>query len=253
MSLFLYRRQDTAIHHLHPAAKITGLALCFTAAASVNSVYAAAAVLSGILALFFISRSFYSVGRMLGLLLTIAAMTFLLWLVFYEGKTPWLDLKAVKIYRESPAHACLMSLKFVNMLLSGMLYLSVTPLEEFSDGMLLFGLPYRAAFAMSLSFRLVLIFVSSGFTIVEAQKVRGNDVEKGGLFARIRSYTPLLIPLILNGIKKAETLALALESKGFSPDNTVDIKGKYVFRAGDVLAVIILAAAAAAAIVSAIA
>jgi energy-coupling factor transport system permease protein len=248
MSLFLYRRQETIFHALNPAVKIIILLLCFTAASAAGSVPAAVSVFAGLIAMFFISSGFYSLNRMLGLLLTIAGMTFLLWMVFYEGKTLWIDLKAVKIYHESLPHAVLMSVKFVNMLLSGILFLSYTSLEEFSDGLLLLGAPYRAAFAISLSFRLVLIFVSSGFLIVEAQKVRGNDIERGGIFSRIRSYAPLLIPLILNGIKRAETLALALESKGFSPDNRIDIKGKYGFGAADIITLAVVTAAAVAAV-----
>jgi len=134
------------------------------------------------------------------------------------------------------------------MLLCGILFLSITPLEEFSDGLILMGVPYRVAFAVSLSFRLVQVFVSTGFMIVEAQKIRGNDVEKGGLFSRMKAYAPLLIPLILNGIKKAETLVPALESKGFAPDNKIDIKGKYRIKPTDIKALVLVALFTAAAL-----
>jgi energy-coupling factor transport system permease protein len=91
-------------------------------------------------------------------------------------------------------------------------------------------MPYPVAFAFSLSFRLVVVFVATGFTIVEAQKVRGNNVQEGSIIKRIRAYAPLLVPLILNAVKKAETLTLALESKGFSPQNKISIKGRFKMR-----------------------
>ncbi len=66
---------------------------------------------------------------------------------------------------------------------------------------------------------------------MEAQKVRGNNVQEGSIIKRIRAYSPLLVPLILNAVKKAETLTLALESKGFSPHNKISLKGRYKMRA----------------------
>lgn len=250
MSLFLYRRQKTPLHLLDPRVKIITLILSFTAAAASSTLYSSAAVLMALAVLFVVSKSYYSIFKMGGLLFLIGFMTYILWVLFYEGKTQVVDLKVLKIYRESFSYASLMTIKFLNMLLCGILFLSITSLEEFSDGLLLLGVPYGVSFAVSLSFRLVLIFVSTGFTIVEAQKVRGNDTEKGGFFTRIRSFAPLLIPLILNGIKKAETLSLALESKGFSPGHKIDIKGKYSFKMTDTIAVILAAAASAAVIIS---
>jgi energy-coupling factor transport system permease protein len=85
---------------------------------------------------------------------------------------------------------------------------------------------------------------------VEAQKMRGNDVTKGGLMKRIGAYAPLIIPLVINGIRKAETLVLALESKGFSPSKKPDMKGRYSLKPSDLAAgaAIFFAAAAAAAL-----
>jgi energy-coupling factor transport system permease protein len=246
MSLFLYRRQETVIHSLDPRVKIMSLALMFLSAMVSTTAFSALAVLAGLLTLFCVTRSFYALKKMAGLLAMIGFMTFVLWVLFYQGKTPLADFGIIKIYQGAPEYAALMALKFLNMVLCGIFFLSITPLEEFSDGLILMGVPYKVAFAVSLSFRLVQVFVSTGFTIVEAQKVRGNDVGKGGIVSRIRAHAPLLIPLILNGIKKAETLTLALESKGFAPDNKIHIKGKYLIKRADItaLAVMIVPAAA---------
>lgn len=252
MSLFLYRRQKTVMHGLDPRIKIISLALLFISATVSGATYPAASVCICLTALFFISRSFYALKKMAGLLAMIGFMTFILWLLFYKGTLPLADLKLITIYAGAPGHAGRMALKFLNMLMCGILFLSITPLEEFSDGLILLGVPYKVAFAVSLSFRLVQIFVSTGFTIVEAQKVRGNDVEKGWIFSRMRAYAPLLIPLILNGIKKAETLVPALESKGFAPDNKIDLKGKYHIRPADIRALALVAIFAVAAVLAAV-
>lgn len=251
MSLFLYRKQTTLLHSLDPRVKLLSLIMLFISATVASPLVSGSAVCASLAVLFFMSRSFYALKRMAGLLFLIAGMTALLWLLFYKGKTPLLELPFITVYQGAPLHALRMALKFLNMLLCGILFLSITPLEEFSDGLILMGVPYRVAFALSLSFRLVQSFVSTGFMIVEAQKVRGNDVERGGLFSRIKAYAPLLIPLILNGIKKAETLVPALESKGFAPDNRIDIKGKYQIRPRDIRALVLMALFSAALVMSA--
>lgn len=223
MSVFFYRREDSPLHRLDPRAKLTLLAAGFAALSIMDNPVFMAAALAALLALFVLARSTASLRRMGPLFALIGAVTFGLWMLFYAGPL-------------APArYAGTMSLRFVDLLLAGLLFLSVTSLEEFSSGLIMMGLPYPIAFTVSLSFRLVVVFVATGHTIVEAQKVRGNDVTRGSIPARIKSYVPLLIPLILNGIKKADTLTLALESKGFSPGNRIRIAERYRLRVADVI------------------
>jgi energy-coupling factor transport system permease protein len=248
MSVFFYSRKDTFLHQMDPRAKLACLLLLFTASAAASSFTALCLIAASLLLLFFASKSFGSLARMGPLFAVIGLMTFLLWMLFYEGKDVLISLGPVVIYKGAAKCSAINTLRFISMLLSGLLYLSVASLEDLSDAMILSGVPYKVAFTVSLSFRLVLIFVSTGYTIVEAQKVRGNNAEKGGVLKRINAYVPLLIPLIINGIKKAETLTYALESKGFSPDNKIDIRDKHSMKITDAAVMLLLLAAAVAAI-----
>ncbi len=250
MSVFFYSRQGTFIHKLDPRAKLACLLLLFTAAAAASSLAALCLITVSLLLMFFASKSLRSLARMGPLFIFTGLMTFLLWMLFYEGKDVLAGFGPIVIYKGAATGSAINTLRFISMLLSGLLYLSVASLEDLSDAMILSGVPYKVAFTVSLSFRLVLIFVSTGYTIVEAQKVRGNNAEKGTVVKRIKAYVPLLIPLIINGIKKAETLTYALESKGFSPDNKIDIREKHSFKIWDTAAILLSAAVAACAIAS---
>ena len=248
MSVFFYKRHDTFLHGLDPRAKLGALAMLFIASAFASSLAVLAALAVFLLGMFFISKSADSLRRMGPLFLIIGAMTFMLWALFYDGTEVLFSAGPVVIYKGALSSSAVYTLRFISMLLAGLLYLSTASLEDLSDALILTGVPYKVAFTISLSFRLVLIFVSTGYTIVEAQKVRGNNAEQGGILKRIKAYVPLLIPLIINGIKKAETLTLALESKGFSPNNRVDIREKYSMKLKDMAVMLLLIAAAAAAI-----
>jgi energy-coupling factor transport system permease protein len=248
MSIFFYKKQDTFVHRLDPRTKIISMMLLFAICAATQSLTLHIILATALVSLFFASRSMEPLRRMAPLFLTIAFMTFTLWVFFYEGGEKLFSMGPVTIYKGAFYFASLFAARFVNMLLSGLLYLSVSSLEDLSDSLVLFGVPYRVAFTISLSFRLVSVFASSGAMIVEAQKVRGNDPDRGPVTGRIKAYAPLLVPLIINGIKKAETLNLALESKGFSPDNKIDLKGKYSLKGYDITVICVMFALCAAAI-----
>jgi energy-coupling factor transport system permease protein len=52
-------------------------------------------------------------------------------------------------------------------------------------------------------------------TVVDAQRSRGLELDKGNFMKRIRNYVPILIPLIISAIRRSVELAEALEARGF--------------------------------------
>ena len=52
-------------------------------------------------------------------------------------------------------------------------------------------------------------------TIMDAQKARGLELEKGNFLKRIRNYIPILIPLIISAIRRSLELAEAMESRAW--------------------------------------
>ena len=233
MSAFFFNNQDSPLHRLDPRVKITGLILFCMLAVAGESLSQLGLMLALLLSLFLLSGSGGNLKKMTGFFMLIAGMTFVMWILFYRSEEKLWAWGNLTVYSGAASHAAWMSLRFLNMLLSGLLFLSITSIEDFYGGMIIMKTPYPFAFAVSLSFRLVMVFMSSAFTIVEAQKIRGNDITQGGIIKRLKAYAPLIVPLILTGIKKAETLTLALESKGFSPQNKMDFTGKYHLRTLD--------------------
>lgn len=52
-------------------------------------------------------------------------------------------------------------------------------------------------------------------TIMDAQKARGLELERGNFLKRIRNYIPILIPLIVSAIRRSLELAEAMESRAW--------------------------------------
>jgi energy-coupling factor transport system permease protein len=63
--------------------------------------------------------------------------------------------------------------------------------------------------------RFVPVLAEEAQTIMDAQKSRGLELEKGNFLKRIRNYIPILIPLIVSAIRRSLELAEAMESRAW--------------------------------------
>ncbi len=77
------------------------------------------------------------------------------------------------------------------------------------------GYPNALSFTFTTAVRLVPTLAADAQTVVDAQRSRGLELDRGNLFRRIRNYVPILIPLLLIAIRRSLELAEALESRGF--------------------------------------
>ncbi len=75
--------------------------------------------------------------------------------------------------------------------------------------------PYEFSFAFTTAVRFVPVLAEEAQTIMDAQKARGLELEKGGLLKKIRNYVPVLIPLIVSAIRRSLELAEAMESRAW--------------------------------------
>lgn len=75
--------------------------------------------------------------------------------------------------------------------------------------------PYSISFTFTTAVRLVPTMAIDAQTVVDAQRSRGLELDKGNLVKRVRNYIPILIPLIISAIRRSVELAEALESRGF--------------------------------------
>jgi energy-coupling factor transport system permease protein len=75
--------------------------------------------------------------------------------------------------------------------------------------------PYEFCFAFTTAVRFVPVLAEEAQTIMDAQKARGLELEKGNFLKRIRNYIPILIPLIVSAIRRSLELAEAMESRAW--------------------------------------
>jgi energy-coupling factor transport system permease protein len=110
-----------------------------------------------------------------------------------------------------------MGLRLSSFVMTGLILLSTTRNEELTHGLIGVGVPYPVAFAFSTALRLIPTLAGAGATIIQAQVSRGLNLRSGNIFSRMGKFIPQAVPLFIYAIRYTNLLAIALESRGFSP------------------------------------
>lgn len=103
---------------------------------------------------------------------------------------------------------------------SSMMTLTTSPIE-LTDGIehLLnplkrIGVPaHEIAMMMSIALRFIPTLLEETDKIMKAQMARGADFESGSLLHRAKSMVPILVPLFISAFRRADELAMAMESR----------------------------------------
>ena len=66
---------------------------------------------------------------------------------------------------------------------------------------------------MSIALRFVPTLIDETDKIIKAQSARGAEFESGNLISRAKALLPILVPLFISALKRAEELALAMEAR----------------------------------------
>jgi energy-coupling factor transport system permease protein len=91
-------------------------------------------------------------------------------------------------------------------------------IEDLLFPLKLIGIPvYIFSTIISIALRMIPTLIDEAGRIMKAQASRGIDMKNGKLKDKIRSMISLIIPLLVSSFQKAEDLAYAMDSRGYSP------------------------------------
>ena len=139
--------------------------------------------------------------------------------IFYTDGTPiipgWI------ITWEGIARAIQMVLRIVLLITGTFLLTYTTSPIALTDGLeILLGplkklrLPiHEMTIMMSMALRFIPTLIEETDKIMSAQKARGADFETGSLMDRARALLPVLVPLFVSAFRRADELAIAMESR----------------------------------------
>jgi energy-coupling factor transport system permease protein len=229
---------------LHPAVRVLGMAAFFVASFVIEDPVAQIPLVLLLVALLVQTRSMENIVRLRVLFVLIFTSTLVIWLLFYgsDGRPPLVSIFGLEISRSAPRYALGMALKLAVILGAGILFLSVTRIEELAYALNLLGVPYKVGFTMSLAFRLVPVFLDAASTVVQAQRCRGLDFDRGNPWERLRRYIPVIVPVFMGALRRADNMAMALEARGFQSERRRTALQRYDFGARDFIALAVVMA-----------
>ncbi len=83
------------------------------------------------------------------------------------------------------------------------------------------GFPaHELAMMMSIAIRFIPTLIEETDKIIKAQQARGADFDTGSILKRAKALIPMLVPLFISAFRRADELAIAMESRCYRGGDT---------------------------------
>ncbi|HAC64001.1 MAG TPA: energy-coupling factor transporter transmembrane protein EcfT [Cyanothece sp. UBA12306] len=128
----------------------------------------------------------------------------------------WFWVGGASMSLEGIIYALNIIFKTLTMILVIPLAIFTTDINQMVVGMVRAKIPYKIVFIFSSTLRFFPLLLEEIETIIEAQRLRGIALEKMGLIRKVKVYSTVAVPLILNAMTKSQKLEIVLQSKAFS-------------------------------------
>jgi len=217
---FRFRRVSSVIHRLDPRIKFFYVCVLFVMAILFNKLLV-------LIVLFFVPLPFVLMaGVKREWLRSMRGATFLVIFIFvinfvfgflYPGMlqdiSPPVD--TLSEYLIILERSLTLTVRFVVLVESFSVFFLTTSPDHLGLALEQSHVPYEFCFAFTTAVRFVPVLAEEAQTIMDAQKARGLELERGNFLKRVRNYIPILIPLIVGAIRRSLELAEAMESRAW--------------------------------------
>ena len=204
-----FRRVYSPIHNLDPRMKFIYVCAVFVAAILFGE-------LIPLIALFLLPIPFvFLAGVQKEWLRSLRGAAFLAIFIFVVNIASSFFTSGYVLTATAVETSVAMTLRFVVLVESFSVFFLTTSPDHLGLALEHSRVPYEFAFAFTTAVRFVPVLAEEAQTIMDAQKARGLELEKGGILKRIRNYVPVLIPLIVSAIRRSLELAEAMESRAW--------------------------------------
>jgi energy-coupling factor transporter transmembrane protein EcfT len=206
-----------------------------------NPVYQSFTIATLLLAIYAGNLSLKKVIKFGQLGIYVGVASWLLWIIFLRDSGSTLftifgwHITDIGVYK-----GLAVSLRITSVLFAFLIAAMATPTRGIITG--LYQLKISVVFSMvvGIVLRLIPQFQAEHGIIMEAQKSRATEFDKGGLMARFRKHTAYIIPLTLRALKIVSDLSIAMESRAFDPYGTRTFVNESKFSRTDKIILILM-------------
>jgi energy-coupling factor transport system permease protein len=196
---FVFRRVVSRFQKLDPRVRLLVAMEFFVVSLLASTVEEMALVLLSILAVAAVAKSLRRIGKTVAFSGLFAVFIFAVNLLFGLGLLS----------------AILYSSRFLAIISSTSIFFVTTSPDELEQIMKWMRVPRDIVFAFVTAIRFIPVVMLDAFQIMDAQKSRGLEFERGNILRRVRNMVPILIPLVVNSVIRSGELAEAMESRAY--------------------------------------
>ncbi|MBP5492322.1 MAG: energy-coupling factor transporter transmembrane protein EcfT [Clostridiales bacterium] len=223
ISIGRYYNGKSVLHRLDPRVKVLLFIVYMVTIFMANTPVAMLATFAVVLVLALLSKI-----PVMEILRSVRPIVFIMIFIFVlnlfsirQGDVLW-SWKFLVITSGGLMRAVLLAFRLLLLILATSLLLSLTttPLK-LSDALESLGSPLKVikvpvnemAMTMSIALRFIPTLVEETDKIMKAQSSRGAEYDTGNIFHRAQGYVTVLVPLFVSAFKRAEELAIAMDSR----------------------------------------
>jgi energy-coupling factor transport system permease protein len=196
---FIFRRVSSPFHRLDPRVKLLVSVELFALALLVSSPSEVVIAIVGIFSLAVVAKILRRMSRTLFYTLIFAGMIF-----------------GINLLVGYPiVESTVIATRFIAIVGATSIFFLTTPPDELELVMRWFRVPRDVVFAFVTAVRFVPVLMIDTLQIMDAQKSRGLELQKGNFVSRLRRFIPILIPLIVDAVIRSGELAEAMESRAY--------------------------------------
>ena len=213
----LYIERNTVIHRLDPRVKLIGAALGMIAAVAVSDLLVLAVIYAIVIAVVKLAQVTWERFKFaLRTILPVSIMIVCLWPLFYKTGTPVLfSWGPIVITLPSLLAGVSAALRINVMAFCAFALLYTTPQGRLVRGLVKLGLPYEYGLSLAIALRYIPTFGGIILMIMDAQKARGLELDKGSFLRKTLKYVYVMAPVVITALRMADQLSLAIESRAF--------------------------------------
>ena len=197
---FLFVRGNTYVHRMDPRVRLLTSLILFSLALLSHSIEELAIIILIVFAAVSIARIIKRFGRAMIFTAVIALIAFGLNLFFNPS---------------SPHIAVVFGMRLFAVISStSLFFLTATP-DELEHVMKWLHLPSDFVMVFVIAVRFIPVLLLDALQIMDAQRSRGLEFDKGNVFQRIRNVIPIMVPLIAVALNRSLDLAEAMDSRAY--------------------------------------
>lgn len=218
----IYVETPSALHHkVDPRTKLIALLAIFIVALSFNHPLVLGLMLAAVLGLGLWAQ--LPIRRLAPFLMTAVwfiLLAVLIWPAYIRQGPHLFTVFGLAVTRDGILFGLAMGLRVSLMMVAAAIWMMTTSPQKVTLGLLKMGLPYKAGLAMSSTIRFVPLVTAQHATIMEAQRARGLRLDRGHPLSRLTKSVAVLGPVFMRALALAQSLAVAMDSRGLGARTT---------------------------------